>query len=100
MQNTGEACALRCRKKSIERDDAGSQNAPKRIAPTNANTANTASTLSLSARSTSRPPTYLRSSSLAGGRRSSNDKYAAPPKATARITSRVGGADQHPDISM
>jgi hypothetical protein len=32
------------------------QNAPSRIAPTNANTANTASTLSLNARSTSRPP--------------------------------------------
>jgi hypothetical protein len=42
----------------------------------------------------------LRISSLAGGRRRPNDKYAALPNARARILSRVIRARQHPDMSM
>jgi hypothetical protein len=71
--------------------DTRTQNAPSRIAPTNANTAKTASTLSLKARSTLRPPWTDRGASVAEIKLSSNDNQYCTAKSarTAALDRRV-----------
>jgi hypothetical protein len=71
--------------------DTRTQNAPSRIAPTNANTAKTASTLSLKARSTLRPPWTDRAPSVAEIELSSNDNQYCTAKSvrTAALDRRA-----------
>jgi len=68
----------------IRARDTQTQNAPSRMALTNAKTASTASTSSFKARSTSRSPPFLDAPNLAERRRRSNDNYAALPNVGAR----------------